>query len=50
MRMPVLHIRRVTYALLLACLALGLAALPFNVRFALLPAAIAFGWSQIGGL
>jgi hypothetical protein len=44
------HLRRLTYALEFASLGLGIATLPFNGRLALLPVAVAFGWSQIGGL
>jgi hypothetical protein len=48
--MTVSHLRRLTYAFVLTSLGLGVATLPFNARLALLPVAVAFGWSQIGGL
>jgi hypothetical protein len=41
---------RVGYVLSLAGLTIGLAAIPFSLRVALLPASAIFGWSQIGGL
>jgi hypothetical protein len=41
---------RASYALLFTGLAVGIVALPFSLRAALLPAAVIFGWSQIGGL
>jgi hypothetical protein len=41
---------RADYALLFAGLVAGMVAAPFNLRGALLPAALVFGWSQIGGL
>jgi hypothetical protein len=41
---------RASYLLLFAGLAVGILALPFSARAALLPAAVIFGWSQIGGL
>jgi len=40
----------VSYALLLVGLAAGIMALPFSPHLAMLPAALMFGWSQIGGL
>lgn len=39
-----------SYALLLLGLAGGIMAVPFSLHLALLPAALIFGWSQIGGL
>lgn len=44
------HLRRVTYALVFVSLGFGIAVLLFNARLALVPAAVAFGWLQIGGL
>lgn len=41
---------RASYVLLFAGLAVGTMTLPFSLRAALLPAAVIFGWSQIGGL
>lgn len=41
---------RLGYALLLAAFAAGMTTLPFSIRAAVLPAAVIFGWSQIGGL
>ena len=43
-------ILRVSYALLLMALAAGIIALRYEIRFALIPAAVVFGWTQIGGL
>jgi hypothetical protein len=43
-------IARASYALLLIGLAVGILVLPFSLRTALLPAALIFGWTQIGGL
>ncbi len=40
----------VGYAVLVAGLAAGSLAIPFSPRLALLPAAVIFGWTQIGGL
>jgi hypothetical protein len=48
--MTISRITRFTWALLLASFVCGLVAVCFNVRLALLPAAVIFGWSQIGGL
>jgi hypothetical protein len=48
--MAALRMKHVSNAVLLASLVSGISALPFNPRLALLPAAFAFGWSQIGGL
>ena len=39
-----------SYALLLVGLAAGMMVVPFSLHLALLPAAVIFGWSQIGGL
>jgi hypothetical protein len=39
-----------TYVVLLAGLGGGLATMHFGLHWALLPAAVIFGWSQIGGL
>ncbi len=44
------NLKRVSYTLSFLGLAVGLVVLPFNPRAALLPAAVVFGWSQIGGL
>jgi len=41
---------RASYVLSFAGLVIGAVALPFSLRAALLPAAVIFGWSQIGGL
>lgn len=41
---------RASYPLLFVGLAIGLIAVPLSLRVALLPAAVIFGWSQIGGL
>lgn len=41
---------RASYVLLFAGLSVGAMTMPFSLRVALLPAAIIFGWSQIGGL
>jgi hypothetical protein len=40
---------RASYTLLLTALAVGIMAVPFSLRVALLAAAVIFGWSQIGG-
>jgi hypothetical protein len=50
MRMTTSRLRRFTYALALTSCGIGAATLPFRARLALLPTAVAFGWSQIGGL
>ena len=39
-----------SYLLLFACLTCGVAIVPFHTKLALLPAAVVFGWSQIGGV
>jgi hypothetical protein len=39
-----------TYAVLIMCMASGVAAIPFGPRIALIPAAVMFGWAQTGGL
>jgi hypothetical protein len=44
------RLERLTYGLLWIGLACGVLGLLFDVRLALLPAACAFGWAQIGGL
>jgi len=44
------RLKRFTYGLLWVGLGCGVVALLFDVRLALLPAACAFGWAQIGGL
>lgn len=41
---------RASYVLLFMGLAVGIMTIPFSLRAALLPAAVVFGWSQIGGL
>ncbi len=41
---------RASYVLLSIGLAVGIAGIPLNLRLALLPSAVIFGWSQIGGL
>ncbi len=41
---------RASYAILVVGLAAGTIAMAFDLRLALLPAAVVFGWSQIGGL
>jgi hypothetical protein len=41
---------RASYVLLFAALSVGIMFAPFSPRAALLPAAVVFGWSQIGGL
>jgi len=38
------------YAVLFASLVAGAFALPFSLRWSLLPAAVLAGWTQIGGL
>lgn len=38
------------HGVLFASLTVGVLFLPFNLKLALLPAAILAGWSQIGGL
>jgi hypothetical protein len=43
-------ILRASYTLLFIGLAAGILVLPFSRRAALLPAAVIFGWSQLGGL
>lgn len=44
-------ILRLSYALLLVmALAAGIITLRYEMRFALVPAATVFGWTQIGGL
>ncbi len=43
-------LRRITYWVVLAALAVGIALLPYHPEAALFPAAAVFGWSQIGGL
>jgi hypothetical protein len=45
-----LELNRANYVLLVANLAAGLLVGFYNVRAALIPAAVVFGWSQIGGL
>jgi hypothetical protein len=47
---PVSSLIRANYAVLFAGLAAGITAGLFNLRWALLPAAFIFGWSQIGGV
>ena len=42
------NLRRVSLAVSLAGLTVGIASLPFDSRVAMLPAALVFGWSQIG--
>jgi hypothetical protein len=44
------RLARFSYGVLCLCLLSGLAALLLDIRLALLPAAFAFGWSQLGGL
>ena len=44
------NLKGASYALLLVGLVAGIMGLAFNARTALLPAAIVFGWFQIGGL
>lgn len=39
-----------SHVLLSVGLAAGIMAIPFSLQVALLPAAVIFGWSQIGGL
>jgi hypothetical protein len=47
----VLNVARASYALFFGALSAGVAALySHQERLALLPAAVVFGWSQIGGL
>jgi hypothetical protein len=41
---------RASYGLLLASLAVGAITAPFNLKVAILPSMLVFGWSQIGGL
>jgi hypothetical protein len=41
---------RASYTILAACLVVATVATLFDLRLALLPAALVFGWSQIGGL
>lgn len=38
------------YTVLFASLVAGALALPFSLRWSLLPAAVLAGWTQIGGL
>lgn len=42
--------RSAGYVVLLASLVVGAIALPFSLRWSLLPAAVLAGWTQIGGL
>jgi hypothetical protein len=44
-----IRLKRVSNLLILASLTACTAALPFNVKLSMLPLAVAFGWSQIGG-
>jgi len=39
-----------SHLVLLSSLIVGTVAAPFNLKVALLPTALVFGWSQIGGL
>jgi len=39
-----------TYIVLLVSLGAGVLAIHFDLSLALIPAALVFGWSQIGGL
>ena len=39
-----------SYVVLFASLAAGIVAAQFHLRLALLPAAVIFGWSQIGSV
>jgi hypothetical protein len=48
--MVALRLTHITYALLGAGMICGSVALCFDVRLSLLPAALVFGWAQIGGL
>jgi hypothetical protein len=41
---------RSSYALLLSALAVSIVTAAFNLKVALLPWVLVFGWSQIGGL
>jgi hypothetical protein len=41
---------RVGYGLLLLAAVVGVLLVPAGPRFALLPAVVVFGWSQIGGV
>lgn len=41
---------RPSHLVLLSGLVVGTVAAPFNLKVALLPMALVFGWSQIGGL
>ncbi len=41
---------RASYAVVFVALAAGTMAVPASPRAALLPAAVVFGWCQIGGL
>ena len=43
------RLRLVSYVVLLAALAAGLAALHSGLWVALLPAAVVLGWAQVGG-
>jgi hypothetical protein len=45
-----MRLARLSYWILLFCLAVGLVSLLFNPLTALLPAAVVFGWCQIGGI
>ena len=41
---------RCSYGLLTGCLLLSIAVAPINRWVAFIPAALVFGWSQVGGL
>jgi hypothetical protein len=43
-------IQRLSYGVLITCCVVGPVSLAIDGRAALLPAAVVFGWSQIGGL
>jgi hypothetical protein len=46
----VANLRRATWMVFFASLAVGTLMLAFDVRAALLPVAVTFGWSQVCGL
>lgn len=49
-RPDVSNIRILNYAVLLGAFVAGVALLPFNTWWSLLPSVVVFGWSQIGDL
>lgn len=44
------RLKPVSYTILALCMGAGLVTFPLGLEAAVLPAAVVFGWSQIGGL